>query len=164
MGTGPHGPSTVPQQQSPQSMSINAFHDPAVLERALTLARTLWQVAKAIEDAESGRVEAMGTAMNEWIGPHADTFIGLHDDERTAVATAVGQLQAEAKAWARYWLDCTNARTDRIYDERAETHDRSYRQPDGTLVEDAPPIPQRGTIYSFPPAPPAFYPNGDVLW
>lgn len=144
-------------------MTVHAYHDPAVLQRALTLARKLWSAADGIEGSDAGR-EAAGTrASREWIGPRAERFTELHDTERTSAETSRHQLRAEAQAWSRYWLECTNVRTERHHRERMDAYERAYRQPDGTWADHAPDPPTMGTIYTSPPPPPSFVAHGAGL-
>ncbi len=124
-----------------------SYLTPATIGMALQLARELRQAAADLGRLTSGaavaynysggggRVADKAVAVQDWIGPHRDTFESLFDNEMDSARTTGIRLGEEADAWARFWATAINARNDRLHDEALDR----YRDNMGTyqsLVQD----------------------------
>lgn len=148
-----------------------SYLSPTVLEMALQLARELRRaagdVATLFNGGSGGRVADKAIAVEDWVGPHHDTFVRLFDNESASARTTELRLRHEADDWARFWATATNARNDRLYDEAMDRYDvamGAYRDALADYREAIEEEPGSVTVLSAPrpptaPVPPPFVPT-----
>ena len=73
-----------------------------------------------------GRSADRQVAVQEWIGPHRDTFDLLFANEMDSARTTETRLVDEAEAWAAFWALAVNARNQRLHDEAMARHPRQH--------------------------------------
>ena len=95
-----------------------------------------------------------------WQGPYKDRFVGMYDAEGAQSTSTEAALRAEAAQWANFWTTETNARIERLHNDRVRAYNSDYTfDEDGNSVAPSRPRPTRPPDQGVP-GPPAYFPSG----
>lgn len=82
----------------------------------LELCREMWVLADDLESYGTVRNEALGTALQDWRGPEADTMLAdVHPTETQNLVNGISQLRTGAAMWAVNWRDAQQQHNNRVY-------------------------------------------------